>query len=226
VLKLLDMRKLNFTSGEFYHVYNRGVDSRDIFVDKSDVERFVKSANEFNGIEPIGSLLENSYGDHRERTKKDKRLINIVCYALNPNHYHFILEQLEDQGIEKFMHRLGTGYTMFFNKKYKRSGALFQGVFKAIPIGNNEYLLHLSAYVNLNDKIHQLGGLASKLAITSLDQYVSNLGNDSLIKIDNEIIVSQFNSPKEYEDFVRSSLPELIENKRLKKELDNIYLEE
>ena len=217
------MRKANFASGEFYHIYNRGVDCRDIFIDHADFVRFIKSANEFNCPEPVGSLLENSYGDRREKTKNGKKLVNIICYALNPNHFHFILEQLEEQGIEKFMHRLGTGYTMFFNKKYKRSWSLFQGVFKAIHIDSNEYLLHLSAYVNLNDKIHQLGGLASKLAITSLGQYLSNSDYDCLISINKGIISDQFKNTEEYKDFIFDALPDLIENKRLKRELDEIY---
>jgi len=217
------MRKVNFASGEFYHIYNRGVDGRDIFIDQTGFIRFIKSINEFNDLEPVGSIYENSF----TKSKKKKRLVNIVCYALNPNHFHFILEQLEDRGIEKFMHRLGTGYTMFFNKRHKRSGSLFQGTFKAIHVENNEYLLHLSIYVNLNDKIHQLGGLASKLSQTSFNSYVGKL-NPKLDKIlgDISIIKDQFKNAKEYKKFAEEILPDIIERKQLLKELETLMIEE
>jgi len=79
---------------------------------------------------------------------KVDKLVDVVCYCLNSNHYHMILKQKSNDGIKKFMHKLGTSYTMYFNKKLKRSGSLFQGKFKSIHIDSNEYLLYLSAYVN------------------------------------------------------------------------------
>ena len=72
------------------------------------------------------------------------------------------------------MQRLGTGYTMYFNEKEKRSGSLFQGVFKSLHINTNEYLLHLSAYVNLNDRVHQLGSETSKLVKSSWREYIGD----------------------------------------------------
>ncbi|MDA3792322.1 MAG: transposase, partial [Elusimicrobia bacterium] len=76
--------------------------------------------------------------------------VEIVAFALMPNHYHIILKQIADNGISKYMHKLGTGYTMYFNKKNKRSGSLFEGRFKAKAITNDEYLVHLSRYIHLN----------------------------------------------------------------------------
>jgi putative transposase len=146
-------------------VFNRGVDKRKIFLDQQDLERFFQSMKEFNTLEPIGSIYENSFRKNSklgDPISKFPKLVDFICYCLNPNHYHFILKQNIDNGIEKFMHRLGIGYTMFFNKENERSGALFQGRYKAIHIDSNEYLLHLSAYVNLNERIHELGDSISK----------------------------------------------------------------
>src|SRR5437868_10728186 len=131
------MRKTSFVTGEFYHVYNRGIDKRNIFSDAKDIARFFQSMQEFNNIETIGSIYENSFssplGSLASKLRKpNKRLVNFICYCLNPNHYHFLLEQIAEKGIEKFLHRLGTGYTKYFNIKNKRSGSLFQGTFKAI----------------------------------------------------------------------------------------------
>ena len=150
----MSIRKVAFVENEFYHIYNRGVDKRTIFSDRNDLDRFFQSMQEFNTIEPIGSIFENSF-------KKDDGsikfpLVKFVAYCLNPNHFHFVLTPIEERGIEKFMHRLGTGYTKYFNEKHSRNGALFQGVFKANHINSNEYLLHASVYVNLNYKVHKL----------------------------------------------------------------------
>ena len=80
----------------------------------------------------------------RRRTSGSEKLVNITCYCLNPNHYHFILEQLVEGGISEFMKRLGGGYSNHYNKKYKRSGALFQGKFKSVYIESNKQLTFLS----------------------------------------------------------------------------------
>ena len=149
-------RKVEFAVGEYYHVFNRGVDKRDIFSNKNDVQRFLQGMREFNCTDAIGSLYLNG---RREDKKPSKQIVNIIAYCLNPNHFHFILEEMEDMGITRFMHRLSGGYTTYFNLLNKRSGSLFQGVFKAKHINSNEYLLHASAYVNLNNKVHKLSNL-------------------------------------------------------------------
>ena len=150
-------RKIPFENNEFYHIYNRGVDKRNIFMDKKDISRFFDGLNEFNNEFPIGSLYENSFQRKNSQlgSKASKfKLVDIVMYCINPNHFHLVLKQNMEKGIEKFMQKLGTGYTKYFNNKNSRSGSLFQDKFKSKHIDNNEYLLYLSAYVNLNDKVH------------------------------------------------------------------------
>ncbi len=209
------MRKTVFAEGEFYHVYNRGTEKRDIFSDRDDIPRFIESMVEFNVLEPIGSLFENSFRRKNQlgsRTSKDtdKKLVNIVAYCLNPNHYHFILEPVTEKGIEKFMQRLGTGYTKYFNNKYDRTGALFQGKFKAIHIDSNEYLLHISAYVNLNNRVHRLGGSTSKSSW--IEYSVHQSGNGICEK---GAVLSQFRRPEEYIVFAEESLKGTLERRSL-----------
>src|SRR3989344_5909488 len=115
------MRKVPFVEDEYYHIYNRGVDKRSIFEDLTDLNRFVQSIKEFNSVEPIGSIFENSFG---KKKKNSKKLVEIICYCLNPNHFHFILRPMVEDGISEFMKRIG-GYTWYFNNRHKRSGALF-----------------------------------------------------------------------------------------------------
>lgn len=216
-------RKVNFVTGEFYHIYNRGVDKRTIFSDDYDMKRFFQSMEEFNVEKAIGSLYENSF------LKKDQlggglgsfasKLVNFVCYCLNPNHYHFVLEQVLDNGIEKFMQRLGTGYTKYFNGKYKRTGSLFQGVFKASHIDSNEYLLHSSVYVNLNDRVHKIG---DDLSVSSWNEYTGKSPNDFCKK---DIILGQFNDSNDYKIFAESSLEDILKRKEAEKELEDLLLE-
>ena len=209
------MRKTVFVDREFYHLYNRGVDKRDIFLDKWDFERFFTSIEEFNAIDPIGSIYENSFSKEKHRAKK---LVDFIAYCVNPNHYHFILRQLVEKGIEKFMHRFGTGYTKYFNNKYKRDGVLFQGKFKAVRIDTNEYLLHLSSYVNLNDRVHKLGSRFSK---SSWREYLN--GGEGLCK--KNLILKQFKETLEYKEFAESSLKDILERRKLHKEMENLLLE-
>lgn len=209
------MRKVQFANKEFYHIFNRGNDKRTIFLNKEDMARFTQSMIEFNVIEPIGSLYENYYKKQNNQLGSPaSKLVNLVCYCLNPNHYHFILEQCADNGIEKFMHRLGTGYSKFFNKKYKRTGSLYEGNYKAVHINSNEYLLHLSAYVNLNNRVHQLGSPASK---SSWLEYINEKHDQKLCE--KNIILNQFKTRDEYKQFSEKSLISILEKKRLQKDL-------
>jgi len=149
------MRKIIFANNEYYHVYNRGVDKRKIFLDRNDYIRFLHGLYEFNNQERATEFSRLSKHSVRSLTlyTKDrprKKLVDIICFCLMPNHYHLIIEQLVDNGISKFMHKLGTGYTNAFNLRRERSGTLFQGTFKAIIIENETYLTHLSRYIQLN----------------------------------------------------------------------------
>jgi len=193
------MRKFTFAEGEIYHIYNRGVDKRPIFSNREDLYRFLVSMQEFNVLKPIGSIYKKSFNKD-EQNKGEGKLVEFVAYCLNPNHYHFILRQVSERGVEKFMQRLGTGYTNYFNEKESRSGALFQGRFKANHISSNEYLLHASAYVNLNFKIHKLKKDA--LYHSSWNEYAEKKPGICSKKI----ILEQFGSVSKYINFAENSI--------------------
>jgi REP element-mobilizing transposase RayT len=218
-------RKTSFSNGEFYHVYNRGVDKRIVFIDRSDVRRFFQSMIEFNIVDPIGSLYENSFHRHGGSIPKSKnRLVNVIAYCLNPNHFHLILEQVVDGGISEFMKRLSGGYTGFFNNKNERSGALFQGRFKAVFVDSNKYLLHVSAYVNLNNRVHQLGGSTPKL-VESRSSWEEYLNKEIKGICEKEIILGQFRNTFEYEEFAISSLESILQRKEELKDIEKFLLE-
>jgi len=217
------MRKIPFVNNEFYHIYNRGVEKRNIFSSEYDVNRFIQSMKEFNTIEPIGSIYENSFKKEKLLGRPTSKLVEVVCYCLNPNHFHFLLEQAADNGISEFMKRLGGGYTKFFNEKKKRSGVLFQGRFKSAHINTNEYLLHLSVYINLNDSVHrQLGRPTSKLIRSSWKEYSGTFKTDFCKK---EIILEQFGSKQEYKKFSQDVLGGILERRKNDKDFETIFIE-
>jgi len=168
------MRKDPLVSESYYHIFNRGVDKRNIFQNKRDLDRFLLSMRLFQYEEPVGSLqifcrYNNSVDV--ERLQKGIKLVSIVEYCLNPNHYHFILKQEIDGGITEFMKRLSGGYTRYFNEKYKRNGALFQGRFKSSLVNNDNYLMLLLAYVMWNYKVHDISKKNIDLVKSSEGEY-------------------------------------------------------
>ena len=209
---IISMRK-TFVNVEFYHVYNRGTDKRFVFMDNYDFKRFLQSMEEFNSVEPIGSIYQNSFIKSQLRRPTSK-LVNIICYCLNQNHYHMIIQQYADNGVSEFMRKLNGGYTKYFNWKHKRNGVLFQGKFKAIHIDSNEYLLHASAYVNLNNRVHRL---KNEHFFSSWNEFMKN-ENKSICK--KNVILSQFKSKVEYSNFAIEALQNILNKKDLQKELE------
>ena len=225
----MSVRKIQFANGEFYHIYNRGTDKRNIFSDEADQWRFIQSMQEFNVLDPIGSIYEhcrtkahvsNKFGSRASKSENgDEKLVNIVAYCLNLNHYHLLLQQVAEKGIEKFMQRIGTGYTKYFNHKEERSGGLFEGKFQAVHVDSNEYLLHVSVYVNLNDRVHGFGSNASKssevVPIKSKSSWEAYMGNvkDGLCEKDN--VLGQLKNREEYRNFSENTLVSIRERKIL-----------
>jgi len=115
------------------------------------------------------------------------------------------------------MHRLGTGYTKYFNEKYLRSGALFQGRFKSNHISSNGYLLHASVYVNLNFKVHKLN--KKDFYYSSWDEFINPKISNFCSK---NIILGQFRTVNEYKKYAEDTLSSIIERKDLLKELENV----
>ncbi len=146
-------RKIKFSDGEFYHLYNRGVDKREIFLYEYDYIRFQMLLYLCNSN--IDLNMRDMFGAHETiktifATERNFTLVDIGAYCLMPNHFHLLVGQRTKNGISQFMQRLGTAYTMYFNKKNDRTGSLFQGPFKAKHASRDEYLKYLFAYIHLN----------------------------------------------------------------------------
>ncbi len=196
------MRRQKISIGSYYHVYNRGVDRRKTFLTVKNYQRFIHQLKQFKGLKPSVHVDEaNDFS---------KKLINIVAYCLMPNHFHLLLVQLEKDGISKYLHRLQTGYTMYFNKSHERTGVLFQGTFKCKLVKSNSQLLQLSKYIHTNpiDVVRIKGDDPESLARrllqyrwTSLGEYLNNDQDDPVVD-DPEPILGQFKNKDKYKEFV------------------------
>jgi len=149
-------RNIKIVPNEFYHIYNRGVEKREIFMNEEDRERFLISLKEFNSENKIllkDVINSNSCGSTagvRKRKGEFNLIVDIMCFCLMPNHFHLILRELIPGGISMFMRKLGNGYTGYFNLKYERVGHLFQGAYKAKHIKTDEFFKHLILYIHSN----------------------------------------------------------------------------
>lgn len=145
-------RKVSFAEGEFYHLYNRGVDKRKIFDSAGDYRRFLillYLANSTLDTRIRNVLRITNYSDVF-KLDRGEDLVSIGAYCLMPNHFHILTSPLVENGISQFMLKLQTGYSMYFNTKNERSGSLFQGPFRSSHVDNDRYLQYLYSYIHLN----------------------------------------------------------------------------
>jgi len=142
-------RKEQLHTDETYHIYNRGVDSRTVFNDFRDVQRFCDLILYANSITPIVHLP-----DVINKPRVHEPLVTVLGYCILNNHFHLLVQQRVDGGISEFMKRISGGYTRYFNTKYKRTGSLFQGKFKSKHIISDEYSVMITGYVHANYIIH------------------------------------------------------------------------
>jgi putative transposase len=145
-------RKVSFVDGEFYHLYNRGVDKRTIFSSASDYRRFLVLLYLANSTQDtrISNVLRTTTYEDVFNLDRDKPLVAIGAFCLMPNHFHILATPLIENGISQFMLKLQTGYSMYFNTKNDRSGSLFQGPFRSTHADNDRYLHYLYSYIHLN----------------------------------------------------------------------------
>src|SRR3990167_906977 len=141
-------RRIILSEGEYYHIYNRGVEKRTIFIDNDDRKRFQTLLYICNGTEPIVYRLIQ--GETLYKKNVGKKIVAIGAYTLMPNHFHLLIKEISEGGITEFMRKFTTAYTMYFNQKYERVGPLFQGAFRAEHVTQDEHLKYLFAYIHLN----------------------------------------------------------------------------
>jgi len=149
------IRKVQFANDEFYHVLNRGIEERTIFLDDEDRLRFINSLMVFNDSNHAQWSMRGFWSQRDPASlviseyKSEDPLVEIHSFALMDNHFHLLVKQVKENGVSNFMNKLG-GYSYYFNKKYQRVGSLFQGRFKAVLVRTDDQLKNVFVYVNTN----------------------------------------------------------------------------
>ena len=135
-----------YDTDSYYHIYNRGVNRRRIFIDEHDYKYFLMLLQRYLG-------KNTNVDDRKRRYPNYSGEVDLIAFCLMPNHFHLMIAQNDSiKAMESFMRSLVTSYTKYFNKRHRRIGHLFQGPYKASKITNEPYLLHISRYIHLNPK--------------------------------------------------------------------------
>jgi len=158
----MPLRKVSIVPGEFYHILGRGNRKQEVFKDDSDWTRFLflilyfQSPTVLKNISrPVHQYVQNQVFNIEEAVLDKiiaERFVELVAFALMPNHFHLIVYEKEANGISRYMQRVMLSYTKHFNTKYNQVGHLFEGPFKSVHIEDDQQLLYLSAYVHRNPR--------------------------------------------------------------------------
>ena len=178
-------------AGQYYHVYNRGVNRQQIFSDKDNYDFLLRRIRQF--------LLDYE--------------LTFIAYCLMPNHYHFLIRVDSDDKLSPFIQRLFNSYTQAYNRQQKRSGTLFESRAKSKLVPEDKYLLHLVRYIHLNPV---QAGLVENPGDWPYSNYLVWAGHRRGKLFDPDLIIDFFSDPAEYEDFVLSEIPSKLE-RRLRK---------
>lgn len=195
-----------FAADSYYHVYNRGVEKRPIFLDTKDYSVFL-------GLLKKYLTGETPNKENRHVFKNFQGELSLIAYCLMPNHLHLLFYQSTPTAVTELMRRVCTGYVMYFNHRHHRVGGLFEGIFRAARIDSDSYLHHISRYIHLNPEDYKNWAYSS---------YPVYKGVKKTVWVDTEPILDLFNgSSTEYQKFLDDYVDSKAELAILKHQLAN-----
>lgn len=200
------MWKIN---GGYYHVFNRGVNRLSTFIDERDYNQALLSINHYRFQNPPVKLSRFKSLSVTDQTgllitllNTHKTLVDILCFVLMPNHFHFLVKQNLDNGVSKFIANFTNSYARYYSTSHNWIGHLFQGQFKAVEIESESQLIHVSRYIHLNPLVSGLVKNES-LKYYKWSSFIDYLKNNSQ-KIQIGDIMRYFKTPVDYEKFILS----------------------
>jgi len=206
----------DYRADSYYHAFNRGVEKRKIFLDKQDFKTFLNYLKIYLSPRDDDALRLNIQ-KAENWAEKDKILgllslnnfseeIDLLAYCLMPNHFHLLLKQKPNMAIKHFMQSLTTKYSMYFNRKYKRIGSLFQGIYKAVLVKSEEQLVYLSKYIHQNPKTDKI----KKWKYSSLPNYYGEI-NQIWVKPNKILNLFSLSKPKlSYWQFINETTNDIM----------------
>lgn len=205
----MPLRKTPLVTGQFYHVFNRGINKQPIFLNIKEYKRAQQVLRFYSFKSPrikFSKLLLLSQEDQikfwGDLQKESYKLVEIICFCFMPNHFHFLLKQQVDNGISRFMSNFQNSYTRYFNTKHEGIGPLLQGQFKAVRVEDENQLLHLSRYIHLNPYSSFVVKEIKDLINYPWSSFPEYLGKAEVGICSKDIILSNFKSIEAYRKFV------------------------
>lgn len=198
-----------FANGEIYHIFNRGIEKRPTFTDKREFERALLTINYYRFANLPVRLSQALLLGKKEReelfstlSKKFEKLVEVICFCLMPNHFHFLLRQEIQGGVSKFLSNFANSYTRYFNTKNEgRIGSLFQGIFKSVRMEDEDQFLHVNRYIHINPSVSYMVKKEELESYqwSSLPEYLELSGDGICEK---ELVLSFFRSKGAYRKFL------------------------
>ncbi len=223
-------RKIRFVTGEYYHLCNRGLDGRTIVATPKEYARllfllifFQSSLSHGNLSRRVQSFMKTGrfLNGLEEKFIASKRTVSLVCFCIMNNHFHMLVREETDGGIPFYLQRIENAYTRYFNLNHGRNGHLFQGPFRAVHIETNDQLLYTSAYIHRNPReLKNFKNKEQSYQWSSLPDYLST--NRWPYLLSRELILGQFENPKEYQNYIDSSIAKLYPEELEKLNLFNL----
>lgn len=221
-------RRYPIVLGEIYHVFNRSIARQPIFLNQRDYQRaldvlyfysFEKPGLRFSHYNRLSQEEKSKFLDNLKITKNKQ--IQLLAFCLMPNHIHLLVKGLQQRGIAIFMTNFQHSYAKYFNTKNKRTGSLFQSMFKAVRIETDEQLLHVVRYIHLNPLISYIVKDASNLEDYRWSSYPDYVGSRQLDFVDPKMILRSFVSIDSFKKFTLDQ----VDYQRKLEEIKHLILE-
>lgn len=201
-------RKIPLVNGQVYHIFNRSIDRKPIFIHQKTSQRAIDALSFYRFADVPVRLSyfliwpeERKTQLFRQLEKNKDYLVRIICFSLMPNHFHLLLLQEKEEGISKFVAQFQNSFTRYLNTKHKRKGHLFEGQFGAVRVETDKQLVHLSRYIHLNPYTSYVVRNINDLLSYPYSSFREYLGEVSGF-CDKDMVLSQFKDEKRYKKFV------------------------
>lgn len=216
-------RKTPLVTEQIYHVFNRSVARQPIFLTDTNYKRALSVLEYYNFSKPS---LRFSHFNRLPLAQKDEFLknlknsgkpcIELLAFCFMPNHVHFLIKEIMENGISTFMRNFQNSYAKYFNLKTDRTGTLFQAMFKAVRIETDEQLLHIARYIHLNPITSFVLKDIEELMIYPWSSFPVYLGKQTLDILNTEMVLNFFPSLKHFIDFNKDQISYQRELNRIK----------
>ena len=219
-------RKIPIVAGEIYHVFNRSIAGQPIFISNKDSQRAMEVIEFYrHGNLPMRFSYYNRLPSFQKQQivkiiAESPLIVEILAFCLMPNHVHFLLKSLTDNGIIQFMSNFQNSYAKYFNMRHERTGTLFQPMFKAVRIESDSQLIHVSRYIHLNPLTSYILKTIEELKTYPWSSYQEYMGTTTGFT-SKDLVLGYFKNSSEYSKFVADQ----VDYQRKLNEIKHLVLE-